>query len=235
MFDEARFSVLTFSILLLIYIFLFMLAEAITKRGFRIAARILLSILLIKAFMFFNGISLTFNGLFPTNTEIIHIEELDSYSWVIYRVCSTGIPSYSKDRFASKIVLRPLGLFYKDSPDLFTGWHEGYIPSYDDKAFVWLTHESNDKIIYYLEPRDDSIEYFVIGNFYDFMRYKPTLEQAKAYTDDYICIQVTGEEYIIIREEVKRCGGMRDYLAFDKNGELIEGVVRTFFGPKKLK
>lgn len=149
MFDEARFSVLTFSILLLIYIFLFMLAEAITKRGFRSAARILLSILLIKAFMFFNGISLTFNGLFPTNTEIIHIEELDSYSWVIYRVCSTGIPSYSKDRFASKIVLRPLGLFYKDSPGLFTGWHEGYIPSYDDKAFVWLTHESNDKIKLY--------------------------------------------------------------------------------------
>ena len=86
MFDEARFGVLRFSILLLIYIFLFMLAEAITKRGFRSAARILLSILLIKAFMFFNGISLTFNGLFPANTEIIHIEQLDSYSWVIYSV-----------------------------------------------------------------------------------------------------------------------------------------------------
>ena len=146
---EARFGVLIFSILLLIYIFFFIFAEAITKRGFRIAARILLSILLIKAFMFFNGISLTFNGLFPANTEIVHIEELDSYSWIIYRVRSTGIPSYSKDRFASKIVLRPLGLFYKDSPDLFTGWHEGYIPSYDDKAFVWLTHESNDKIKLY--------------------------------------------------------------------------------------
>ena len=49
---EARFGVLIFSILLLIYIFFFIFAEAITKRGFRIAARILLSILLIKAFMF---------------------------------------------------------------------------------------------------------------------------------------------------------------------------------------
>jgi hypothetical protein len=80
MFNEARLGVFIFFILLLIYFFLFIFAEAITKRGFRIAARILLSILIIKAFMFYNGISLTLDGLFPADAKIIHIEKLDSYS-----------------------------------------------------------------------------------------------------------------------------------------------------------
>ncbi|MEW5785931.1 MAG: hypothetical protein AB1767_12805 [Bacillota bacterium] len=179
-------------------------------------------IIAVTLLLWLPGVSLTLDGLLIEDALILHRESFSSCDLIIYRVDFMIGDGYIVDE-----ITRPFGVFYRS--EWLSGWFRDtpfmFYDRYDQPlAFVSLIKRVDNEIFIYIEPINEAIAYFIIG---DFCEKVYALEEAKKAVDYYILIEVESD-YIVLRDDQERWQPYPRFpgiIAFDRHGELVGGAI----------